>query len=483
MGRKMEKNKLNTLLIGVLTLSLLVGCADQIEPPNASNTSPSESANKTAAPGSINSLFSDFVSSFHEFKESIPKQADNIDNTTLDDLNKKLNKVKNNFDIFNKSSQESLSNKNIEDINSNLEKIILVVGSLKDTSNSENVKNCQNLLLKQGYQTQKEVTGNFGKKTKENLLKFLTENNSTVSNKIESLTTQINQKITQSDNSLPPLAQQTSDSNAKKPNSASSPSTSPKTSKSSSPESIENKANFLWLIILSTILMVSTVISIIAISGLFNLEKKVKELEKLEKRKPKANQEHKESDRQVLDKVDELTRQVNILRTQLSNLEDRSSTNKTYSPPGNYTSSSPTNQLDRGIPQQPVRQPSVSPYLKVVQDYNSDPNSLLKNAIKVSETEESISRRRSDSSQPVILGKESNGNYWVLTGVSSTDWLVPKINLSIDPYNIETVYSLFTCNGQPEYSHKLTLLKPARVSRVSGRDEWQLEERGELQFI
>ena len=60
--------------------------------------------------------------------------------------------------------------------------------------------------------------------------------------------------------------------------------------------------------------------------------------------------------------------------------------------------------------------------------------------------------------------------------------MVPKNNIRINPYNLNTVEHLFECQGyQPGYSG-FQLIKPARVSAISRGETWQVVERGVLQF-
>ena len=147
--------------------------------------------------------------------------------------------------------------------------------------------------------------------------------------------------------------------------------------------------------------------------------------------------------------------------------------------PGTTTNSSPSQVTPE--PQIPDHQYSGSSAPGLILTYQQNPRSLLKNAIEVSETDHSIDQRRLGDSQGAILQKVSKGNYCILDE-GGVDYMVPKNNIRINPYNLNTVEHLFECQGyQPGYSG-FQLIKPARVSVISRGEVWQLVERGILQF-
>ncbi len=117
---------------------------------------------------------------------------------------------------------------------------------------------------------------------------------------------------------------------------------------------------------------------------------------------------------------------------------------------------------------------------KIAINYNYDTNRLVEYSTRVSETEESIAKRRNDSSYSIALGEIDNGNYWILTLPNeSKQWLVPMGGLEIDKYILKTVEALFIYLGKPSSSFKL--VKPAVVISTN-KGEWQLEEKGEIEF-
>ncbi|MFB2770956.1 hypothetical protein ACE1AT_16940 [Pelatocladus sp. BLCC-F211] len=140
-----------------------------------------------------------------------------------------------------------------------------------------------------------------------------------------------------------------------------------------------------------------------------------------------------------------------------------------YSPPTN-----PQPNTQRNFP---------SSKSQIVQIYNQNSKSLNKDATEVSETTDSINQRRLGGHQSVTLEKVSKGkgNYWILPEQGFL-CLLPKGNLKINEYNYETVAALFDChNYQSGYSNDFQLITPATVISV-GQDQWELQERGELQF-
>ncbi len=123
-------------------------------------------------------------------------------------------------------------------------------------------------------------------------------------------------------------------------------------------------------------------------------------------------------------------------------------------------------------------------YIELVNIYNNTPRLLEQKAIKVSEAQDSINRRHTDSSQKIVLEKANNCNYWVVHDNAGLDWwLLPKRKLRIEQFRYETTKALFDCHGyQPEY-YSFQLVKPAKVIPLSVDEQtWQLEEPGILEF-
>ena len=72
---------------------------------------------------------------------------------------------------------------------------------------------------------------------------------------------------------------------------------------------------------------------------------------------------------------------------------------------------------------------------------------------------------------------------WVMVTEKGDYWLLPKVNFRINSFNKDTVKSLFKFNGSlSEDAREFILVELAKVSLTPGGDQWQLEERGVLDF-
>ena len=132
-------------------------------------------------------------------------------------------------------------------------------------------------------------------------------------------------------------------------------------------------------------------------------------------------------------------------------------------------------------PQIPTHQYSGSSGLQLILTYQQNPRLLSRNAIEVSETDQSIDQRRLGGGKGAILQKARRGNYWILNE-GGIDYVVPKNNIKINEYNLNTVANLFECQGSRSGYSGFQLIKPARVSAISRGETWQVVERGVLQF-
>ena len=117
---------------------------------------------------------------------------------------------------------------------------------------------------------------------------------------------------------------------------------------------------------------------------------------------------------------------------------------------------------------------------ELIEAYNYAPRVLSRKAIKVSKIDLKGGR---SSNSGVLLGEERNGNYWVMVTEKGDYWLLPKVNFRINSFNKDTVKSLFKFNGSlSEDAREFMLVELAKVSLTPGGDQWQLEERGVLDF-
>ncbi|MEG4505661.1 hypothetical protein QUA81_20070 [Microcoleus sp. F6_B4] len=113
--------------------------------------------------------------------------------------------------------------------------------------------------------------------------------------------------------------------------------------------------------------------------------------------------------------------------------------------------------------------------------YHQVPQVLLKNAIKVTITENKPMQY--PGAYEVFIADERNGNYWVIAAEDRTQWLFPKVNFKINTYNLDRVKSLFQCHGnKPENTREFSVKKPARLSIIASGSQWKLEDRGILEF-
>ena len=132
-------------------------------------------------------------------------------------------------------------------------------------------------------------------------------------------------------------------------------------------------------------------------------------------------------------------------------------------------------------PQTSANQYSGSSGLQLILTYQQNPRLLSRNAIEVWETDQSIDQRRLGGGKGAILQKARRGNYWILNE-GGIDYVVPKNNIKINEYNLNTVANLFECQGSRSGYSGFQLIKPARVSAISRGETWQVVERGVLQF-
>jgi hypothetical protein len=133
-------------------------------------------------------------------------------------------------------------------------------------------------------------------------------------------------------------------------------------------------------------------------------------------------------------------------------------------------------------PAQSSYQAPQSPNEMIAQQFNTNPSSIATSAQGVSETEDSIYRRRRDSSiKQVTLQTISNYSYWIIPDAEGGYWLTPIAELKLNPMNFDTFQALFQFNGEP-LSGKLQLTKPAKVTQAS-TGQWELIDRGEVQFV
>ena len=113
----------------------------------------------------------------------------------------------------------------------------------------------------------------------------------------------------------------------------------------------------------------------------------------------------------------------------------------------------------------------------LVEIYHTAPNILSHKALKVSVTEDILSE------ESIVIEEVKNGNYWLIATEDDIFCLFPQANVKINPDIDETIKLLFNCNGyQSETPSQFTVNKPAKLSFRQRVEEWQLVEKGILDF-
>ena len=228
-------------------------------------------------------------------------------------------------------------------------------------------------------------------------------------------------------------------------------------------------------------------------------EKLQNQIIKLQKNQQVKTPDNNANNRKLIfeleNKVDEISRQLQEIskwwsnqKNQINQLQQNRQVMTSSNVAGSYETPRTINYSPSPVTPEPQmnRQTSTNQYsgssgLQLISTYQQNPRLLLKNAIEVSEADESIDQRRMGGGQGVILQKARRGNYWILNE-GGTDYMVPKDNIKINEYNLETVRNLFECQGYRSGYSGFQLIKAAIVSSVSRGEVWQLVEPGVLKF-
>ena len=137
---------------------------------------------------------------------------------------------------------------------------------------------------------------------------------------------------------------------------------------------------------------------------------------------------------------------------------------------------------DLGLLSQPSSNPT-EPWNTIIQNYRNSPQALEPYIVeRVSETDESLASRRNSSQADILLKPSANSNYWIFRGEDQNSWLVPKNDLRLTSIIYETFQALFDCQ---EYrpDQKLQVVKPAKVFFNFSTNSWELEQKGQVQFL
>jgi hypothetical protein len=117
----------------------------------------------------------------------------------------------------------------------------------------------------------------------------------------------------------------------------------------------------------------------------------------------------------------------------------------------------------------------------VVENYNKAPSSFSINTIDVSTTNESIEASRNGDTNNISFEITPRGNYWIYSW-KGFHYLIPKDKPKINPFQLEICQIIFDCENYQENYSGLQLIKPVKVSPLSG-EQWQLHERGIIRFL
>ncbi|MEG3845352.1 hypothetical protein QT971_05330 [Microcoleus sp. herbarium19] len=195
---------------------------------------------------------------------------------------------------------------------------------------------------------------------------------------------------------------------------------------------------------------------------------------------------------QIINNISKELNRINNRLQEIEKIKQQASSQVNYHP-RDISDSYPQIATTNSAPNQqalkknsPTQRPGVQFYSqcsKLVEQYNHDANKLLKTATKVSETEESINKRRMGMGtyETVVIEKTGQGNYCIISEAGAS-YMVPKPSFKPNEHNYGTFETLFECYGYKSgYSHSFKLVKPARVNPTS-ENQWQLKERGIVEF-
>jgi hypothetical protein len=116
---------------------------------------------------------------------------------------------------------------------------------------------------------------------------------------------------------------------------------------------------------------------------------------------------------------------------------------------------------------------------QLVAQYNKKSNSLLNQAMQVSQTEDSLTQ----TNKSAFFETTRRGNYLIIT-IENLTYLVPKPNIKFNQYNYQTLKNIFQCYGYETVNNsEFLLLKPAVVTSLAIGQKWHLAKPGILQFI
>lgn len=124
-----------------------------------------------------------------------------------------------------------------------------------------------------------------------------------------------------------------------------------------------------------------------------------------------------------------------------------------------------------------------NPIIKLIEDYNSNPNSIVQNAIEVKEGEDT--NYLLHVGFPIVMIKvNQNQGFCLVLNINNSYYLVPKYDLKLnnDNYSVLNCFFIFHDYRQ-KYYQRFKLIKPAALVSIEKEKSWRLKEKGELQFM
>jgi hypothetical protein len=172
-------------------------------------------------------------------------------------------------------------------------------------------------------------------------------------------------------------------------------------------------------------------------------------------------------------------KEIELIKRSIEEISRRSASIQQSAPipQSNHRTERYISPSERYTPEPPNRQLSHT-------DYYNDRQSDFQNKYQitpVSREAENLNQSLAAQTDSVVLAGDRQGNYWLFSD-NSEIYLVPKQNLKITDNRISNTKDLFECRDYTEQNYdNFVLIKPA-VLIAQGNGNWQLKEKGKLQF-
>ena len=186
----------------------------------------------------------------------------------------------------------------------------------------------------------------------------------------------------------------------------------------------------------------------------------------------KVDSDRQNSSHTTAKEIEGLKRSLEELSRRSASIQQSASSSQS-----NYRNERHPSPSERYTPEPVYRQLSHT-------DYYNDRQSDFQNKYQitaVSRETENFNQSRAAQTDSVVLAGDRQGNYWLFSD-NSEIYLVPKQNLKITDNRISNTKDLFECQDYNEQNYdNFVLVKPA-VLVAQGNGNWQLKEKGKLQF-